>query len=97
MWQLFCCSPCPVGNAHAPCAQLTEKAESAVRLAPPGALAARSTVHCRLHLPPAGTLIQLKGEIVWSDGTGVIGLQIQGVSARDRRELEGWLSTRAIE
>ncbi len=53
-------------------------------------------MHCRLHLPGTGTLIEVKGEILWSDGTGLTGLQIQGVSGRDRRELESWVSARAV-
>ncbi len=66
----------------------------AVRFAAPLKLTTKSAVRGRLALPPAGTLVEVKGEVVWSDADGRAGLQCQGVSARDRQSLEEWAAAR---
>lgn len=57
--------------------------------------AAKSAVRVRLTLPPAGTLTEVKGEIVWCNSEGRAGLQCQGSSPRDRQNLDEWLAKRA--
>ncbi len=67
----------------------------AVKFATALKLTPKTAVRGRVVLPPAGTLVEVKGEIVWSDGDGRAGLQCQGVSARDRQNLEEWIGKRA--
>ncbi len=57
-------------------------------------LTAKTTVRGRLVLPPSGTLVEIKGEVAWSDAEGRAGLQIQAVTARDRQNLEEWTAQR---
>lgn len=63
-----------------------------VQFPPSRPIATRAAVRCRFALPPAGTLIEVKGEVVWSNSEGRAGLQCQGVSPRDRQNLEEWLA-----
>jgi hypothetical protein len=66
----------------------------AIQMAGLNVLSLRDAVRARLTLPGDGTCIETKGKVAWADARGRAGIHCEGVSPRDRRQLEEWLAPR---
>lgn len=53
-------------------------------------------VRLRFQLPGTSTVIQVQGEIVWSDPQGVVGIRFLSLSGHSRAALEKWIQSRAV-
>ncbi len=66
----------------------------AIQMAGVKVIALRDAVRARLTLPGSGTCIETKGTVAWTDARGRAGIHCEGISPRDRKQLEEWLAPR---
>lgn len=64
----------------------------AIQMAGPNVIAPRDAVRARLTLPGGGACIEMKGKVTWTDVRGRAGIHCEGISPRDRQQLEEWLA-----
>jgi hypothetical protein len=66
----------------------------AVQSAGLSVIAPRDAVRARLTLPGSGTCIETKGKVAWTCAPGRAGIHCEGISPRDRQQMEEWLAPR---
>jgi len=64
----------------------------AVRMAALNVISPRDAVRARFTRPGASTCIETRGKVAWAGGQGRAGLYSECISARDRKQLEEWLT-----
>ena len=79
------------GEFHATSINISHRG-LAVQMSALNVSAPTDPVRVRLTLPGVGTCIEMKGKVAWADARGRAGIRWEGISPRDRQQLEGWLA-----